>query len=243
MTRLAPAIRVDPPGTDRAPLFDSIATVYAWVFPQIWHGLFRPVETWVRRSCRGAIKVLDAGTGSGHWANVVERDTATVVCRLDLSPRFLRIARHGPDGRPRPVVQADLLSLPFDDQVFDAVVCAGVLDTLPPVEQALGEFNRVLRPGGHLVMVVRGTDPRVSRLVEVVSRGVIRVAVAARTRSWRASVLGDGVWTREALLPRLVPLCSAAGLDVMDIRPGRFVARVLARRANESAVPSLDGRS
>jgi ubiquinone/menaquinone biosynthesis C-methylase UbiE len=44
----------------------------------------------------------------------------------------------------------------FDDNSFDGVYCAHTLEHLYPhdVQVAVGEFYRVLRPGGHIVLLV-----------------------------------------------------------------------------------------
>jgi len=49
--------------------------------------------------------------------------------------------------------QADAESLPFGDASFDLVLGHAVLHHLPGLEQALGEFHRVLAPGGTLAFM------------------------------------------------------------------------------------------
>ena len=44
--------------------------------------------------------------------------------------------------------QANVLSLPYDDQSFDVVMAAHVLEHLPNPRRALKEMIRVLKPGG-----------------------------------------------------------------------------------------------
>jgi SAM-dependent methyltransferase len=48
--------------------------------------------------------------------------------------------------------EADLHDLPLPDDSVDVVVCAIALVHLPDLEGPLGEFARVLRSGGHLVV-------------------------------------------------------------------------------------------
>ncbi|WP_420803360.1 class I SAM-dependent methyltransferase [Streptomyces naphthomycinicus] len=57
------------------------------------------------------------------------------------------------------VRQGDVLCLPFEDDSFDAVWCSDTVRYLDDgqLSVALGEFRRVLRPGG--VLAVRERDP------------------------------------------------------------------------------------
>ena len=51
--------------------------------------------------------------------------------------------------------EADSRSLPFDDNTFDVLYNAYMLDLIPERDmlQILNEFKRVLRPGGRLVLL------------------------------------------------------------------------------------------
>ena len=55
---------------------------------------------------------------------------------------------------------ADVYHLPFQDNVFNGLVCYGVLQHLLESERraALDEFNRVLMPGGILIIEVLGRE-------------------------------------------------------------------------------------
>ena len=92
---------------------------------------------------------LDAACGTGrHTGYLVE--LGHQVIGVDSSPEMLAVARE-----KLPSVefhQADLHELPVPDQAVDVVVCALALTHVPDLEAVLGEFARVLRPGGHLVI-------------------------------------------------------------------------------------------
>jgi len=106
-------------------------------------------------------KVLDAGCGSG-------RDTATLselgaeVIGIDLSSGLIQVAKA---KKPHlTFVHGSFLDIPFPDNSFDGVWSHASLvhlDTLDEVKTALQEFNRVLKSGGCLYVLVKkqtGTD-------------------------------------------------------------------------------------
>lgn len=96
-------------------------------------------------------KVLEAGCGTGYFANCLERDRGWRVFPVDLSFVGLRYARaHGLHR----TVQADIASLPFPQASFDAAFCLDVVVYAPRGQEAalLEELHRVLVPGGLLIL-------------------------------------------------------------------------------------------
>ncbi|MCM0677669.1 class I SAM-dependent methyltransferase [Micromonospora phytophila] len=98
---------------------------------------------------RSAGPVLDLGCGVGRdlvfWAK-----RNVVVMGLDLSRGMLDHARADTTA---PLVQADMLHLPFADAAFGGVWCSASLLHLPKAlaPSALAEMRRVLRRGGALL--------------------------------------------------------------------------------------------
>jgi demethylmenaquinone methyltransferase/2-methoxy-6-polyprenyl-1,4-benzoquinol methylase len=66
---------------------------------------------------------------------------------------MLAIAQEKDDAREIPLVEADAMELPFDEDSFDAVTIAFGLRNLPNVERGLAELLRVLKPAGKLVVL------------------------------------------------------------------------------------------
>lgn len=98
--------------------------------------------------------VLDAGTGTGRHALRLARRGA-VVTALDQSPEMMRVGRAAArrEGLDIRFLLASLDgALPFGAARFDLVICALVLCHMPDLRAVMREFQRVARPGGHLLV-------------------------------------------------------------------------------------------
>ncbi|GGK73871.1 class I SAM-dependent methyltransferase [Haloarcula sebkhae] len=96
-------------------------------------------------------RILDAGCGQG--TPVLSRlcKEATAI-GLDFSQEQLRIAADTvPTAR---LVHGDMMTLPFRDDVFDAITAYDSLIHLPlsDYQTAIEEFSRVLCPGGRVLL-------------------------------------------------------------------------------------------
>ena len=103
------------------------------------------VQSWAPK------RVLDMATGSGDLALAITKKcpSATVI-GADFCQPMLDLARR--KGLAN-LVQADALKLPFADGEFDVVTIAFGLRNMENWERALAEMARVLRPGGHLLVL------------------------------------------------------------------------------------------
>jgi SAM-dependent methyltransferase len=104
---------------------------------------------------------FDEASGDGLFPHLAAR--ATQVVEIDISHVTLLAARQRhPELRG---IDADVRSLPFCENAFDAIVSNSTLDhfaTLAELEAAIGELFRVLRPGGTLVLTLDNpTNPAV----------------------------------------------------------------------------------
>ncbi|MDF3301765.1 class I SAM-dependent methyltransferase [Streptomyces tropicalis] len=133
--------------------YDAIASEYA----RRWAG---PDQQWVTAELEhlsavlpSGARVADVGCGPGHHTRLL-RERGFRAVGFDLTLGML--ASHGVPG----VVQADMRALPVATESFDAMWCAAALLHVPrpDVPDALAEFTRVLRPGGHLLTSVAEGD-------------------------------------------------------------------------------------
>lgn len=99
-------------------------------------------------------RVLDAGCGPGVYAQLLIERGADVVA-VDVSPNMVDHARARTGGRA--AIHVADLAQPLDflsDASIDVVVCPLVLEYVREWRDTLGEFFRVLTPGGIVVASV-----------------------------------------------------------------------------------------
>ena len=108
-------------------------------------------RTWA--CARASGKTLEVAVGTGLNLPLYENDVDLVG--LDLSPEMLEIARRRATELERDVElrEGDAHALPFEYETFDTVICTYSLCNIPDPHRAVGEMERVLRPGGKLVLV------------------------------------------------------------------------------------------
>jgi ubiquinone/menaquinone biosynthesis C-methylase UbiE len=105
----------------------------------------RVVRRLVARYAVPGEPILDAGCGTG--LNL--RHLPVGSTGIDINPRNVALLKQRlPNHR---VVEGDVETLPFADASFGTVLCTEVLEHVPDPAAALGEFRRVVRPGGILI--------------------------------------------------------------------------------------------
>ena len=96
-------------------------------------------------------RVLDLATGSGDLAIAIGRacPDADVVGADFCQPMLLESQKKGATR----LINADGTRLPFRDATFDVVTVAFGLRNMASWPAAIGEMARVLRPGGHVLVL------------------------------------------------------------------------------------------
>jgi ubiquinone/menaquinone biosynthesis C-methylase UbiE len=168
--------------------------------------------------------ILEVGTGTGRISlPLLERGANLFGC--DLSAKMMARQREKyPAAR---VAQADAARLPFASRQFDALLTVHVIHLVGPWREALGEFRRVLRPGGVYINTWGG--PMGASADEQI-RAFWWSRVAVRGIALRK----PGVQSREELLDELRALgATLAEIDVTrypnPLAPRKVIDAIAAR--------------
>ena len=197
MTSAAKARAGETPAARQKRVWDKSAPSYdkqIAFFEKSWFGGGRE---WLGERTRG--RVLEVAIGTGR--NLPHYPPGATVTGIELSPAMLAIARQRAAGlgRHADLREGDAERLPFAEASFDTVVCALSLCTIPSPATAVGEMNRVLVPGGRLLLLdhIASTWPPVYATQWLLEQITIRAAGEHFTR-------------------RQLPLVRAAGFQVVE---------------------------
>jgi SAM-dependent methyltransferase len=136
--------------------YDTVAADYEERFREELAGKPRDRELLDGLTARGDGVVLDVGSGPGHIGAHIRRFGRPVVA-VDLSPAMASAAASHLDA----AVVADMAHLPVGNATVSDIIAFYSVIHLPRSQLAgvLGEFARVLEPGGHaLLSAHEGTE-------------------------------------------------------------------------------------
>ena len=146
-----------------------------------YYTLFKKVDFRNERS------ILDAGCGEGIVVKEL-MDRKLKACGVDISPRSIEKAQknYGKDF----FLTADVCHLPFKNETFSLIYSLDVLESVKDIGCAFREFNRVLKPGGRLVIHVAQVYTNSAMLFS--AQRVLRKLVPAFLRTYSFS--GNKSW-------------------------------------------------
>ncbi len=177
--------------------YDLNNRVHSFGLDQLWRrravALAQPVA---------GLSVLDVACGTGDLAEAFMRAGAGSVVGLDYTPAMLDLARvkaSRAGGRIATIqyVHGDAQSLNYPDRSFDIVSIAFGIRNVADPAKAIGEFARVLRPGGRLI-ILEFANPR-SKFI-----GFFHHFYTNRIMPWTATILARDISGAYLYLPRSV---------------------------------------
>ena len=102
-------------------------------------------------------KVLDIGCGAAPVVSELRKRGVECV-GIEYAPDMIKHARQrlrSMDLADDKLMRADCRAVPFADASFDVIVCLGVISYVEDFGQVIGEFHRLLKPGGHVLASFR----------------------------------------------------------------------------------------
>lgn len=122
---------------------------------KLWMESFRPEMVWKLAGDVSNKRVLDIGCQYGVFSFFLSEKGASVT-GIDISKKWVeRCLREASTRRDCSKMEfriCDAQELAFDDESFDIVVCTEVIEHVDYAGNVLSEINRVLVPGGILVL-------------------------------------------------------------------------------------------
>lgn len=206
-----------------APSYDLNNRLHSLGIDQLWR------RTVVRMAAlRPNDRVLDMACGTGDLTRAFARAGPARVVGGDYTPEMLEIARRKPAPKgaaPIEYVDADATDLPFEDESFDVLTIAFGIRNVTDPATALREFDRVLSPGGRL-LILEFDRPRIAPIAWMSNLYTQRImpvtaSIISRDRSGAYKYLPRSV---ESFLPRegMVEAISDAGFTNAFVRPLTF---------------------
>ncbi|MFI7126379.1 class I SAM-dependent methyltransferase [Nonomuraea sp. NPDC050153] len=134
----------------------------------------------VRELAGPGSEVLEVAPGPGNLSIALAGTGDYTVTGLDISRTFVEIARAkaAEAGVQVDFRRGNASAMPFGDESFDFVVCCAAFKNFSDPVGALHEMHRVLRPGGHALIVDLRRD--VSR--QAVDDDVARMGISGPSR-------------------------------------------------------------
>lgn len=171
-------------GTQVKRMFDNIATTYDRLNHTLSFGIDK---TWRRKGIAYLRPfqpkcLLDIATGTGDLAIAMQRALqADRTIGADISEGMMEVGRQkvaaaGLTGQIA-FEQQDCTALTYADNTFDAVTAAFGVRNFENIEQGIAEMYRVLKPGGHLMILELSTPEHfpMKQLYRIYSKTVIPV--------------------------------------------------------------------
>ena len=112
-------------------------------------------------------KILDAGCGTGLVGEILNKNSFQNLIGVDFSQEMLNIAKQ------KNVYQSlDLVDLTkkldYEDNMFDAIICAGTFTCGHVGPEALREMVRITKQGGYICFTVRKQEWEASPYMQII---------------------------------------------------------------------------
>lgn len=143
-----------------APAYDLLNHLMSWGIDKGWRR--KAIDALGRHKPQ---RILDIATGTGDFALLAaSRIQPRQIIGADLSEGMMQVGRQKTEaaGLAHTISfqREDCMRLSFPDQSFDAVTVAYGVRNYEDLDAGLREMRRVLKPGGHLLILELAAPPR-----------------------------------------------------------------------------------
>jgi ubiquinone/menaquinone biosynthesis C-methylase UbiE len=170
-----------------------IATWYAKNTQKEMEG-FRSLATRLSKETTADSRILEVAPGPGYLSIELAKHGRYGITGLDISKTFVDIAME--NAREESVKvdfqHGNVSDMPFDDDVFNLIVCRAAFKNFSQPIEAFNEMHRVLKPGGRTIIIDLRKDA---------SMGDIDAYIRNANLGWLNSLIYK-VTFRYVLLPR-----------------------------------------
>lgn len=127
---------------DIASVYNNIATDFSNTRYKIWFSISKFIDTFKDTD-------FNADIGCGNGKNMIYKSLK--FKGIDICDEFVKICKE----KNLDVIKGNILSIPFDSNIFDNVLCIAVIHHLPTKEKrinAIKELFRICKYGGRIMI-------------------------------------------------------------------------------------------
>src|SRR5699024_5499610 len=138
-------------------------------------GSRKDIIPFIEKHVPNGSSVLDVGCGSGYSSKKLH-EKGYHVTGVDISDEMIQLAKRSSKSTDITFHQADVNSLPFEKETFDAMVTINVLEWTNIPAHALREMTRALKYDGYLCVGILGptAGPRAHSYDRVYGKGILQ---------------------------------------------------------------------
>lgn len=167
--------------------------------------------------CNNSVKqALDLGCGTGiYLREIIERGFCGIG--IDISFDMVSSANEKLDTTEKSFfIQGDIEKLPFGDNSFECIICAGTLEFLPDLKSALSEIRRILMNSGIFI----ATFPNAVKLKNIFDPMFYYSYISRKRKNVPSvSALSDSNFSgKKFLLFQIIKMLRNSGFLIKELR-------------------------